>query len=265
MGVRKIVKIDEEKCDGCGLCVPSCAEGAIQIVDGKAKLVSEIYCDGLGACLGDCPLDAITVEEREAADFDEAAVETHLEKIKDAPSADPLPIIATDDPPSMPSAPAGGGCPGSAMRQFGQTEEAPKQGLNQPVMPSQLGHWPIQLKLVPPQAPFLKNADLLICADCVPFTVPDFHYRYLTGRAVLIGCPKLDDLQHYYEKMRDIFTQAQPRSITVLKMEVPCCDGIAQAAVQACREVAPEIPLNVQTIGIKGGVLSDMTPPKQTA
>ncbi len=263
MGVRKIVKIDEEKCDGCGLCVPSCAEGAIQIVNGKAKLVSEVYCDGLGACLGDCPLDAITVEEREAAEFDVAAVETHLAKLGQTPvKNDPLPIMSTDIPPSIPSAPADGGCPGAAMRQFGPPQEAPKQGLNQPVMPSQLGHWPIQLMLVPPQAPFLKNADLLICADCVPFAVPDFHFRYMTGRAVVIGCPKLDDLQHYFEKLKDIFAQAQPRSITVLKMEVPCCNGIAQAAVQACREVAPSIPVNVQTIGIKGGIISDLTPPQ---
>ncbi len=128
---------------------------------------------------------------------------------------------------------------------------------NQSVMPSQLGHWPIQLMLVPPHAPFLKNADLLVCADCVPFTVPDFHFRYLTGRAVLVGCPKLDDLQHYYEKLKAIYQEASPRSITVLKMEVPCCNGIAQAAMQARNETAPQIPIEVHTIGIKGNIECD--------
>jgi len=269
MATRKIVKIDEEKCDGCGLCVPSCAEGAIQIVDGKAKLVSEVYCDGLGACLGDCPLGAITVEEREAEEFDEAAVEKHLETLKATDSGPtPLPIMDADSPSApvplapMPSTPPSGGCPGSTMRQFGSAAGAPNHGMNQPVMPSQLGHWPIQLMLVPPQAPFLKDADLLICADCVPFTVPDFHFRYLTGRTVVVGCPKLDDLELYYQKLKEMFAQAQPRRITVLKMEVPCCHGIAQAAVQACREVAPSIPIEVHTIGIKGGILSEKTPPR---
>jgi len=264
MAVRKIVKIDEEKCDGCGLCVPACAEGAIQLIDGKARLVSEMYCDGLGACLGDCPQGAITVEERDAADYDETAVEKHLSTLKAAEAGPkPLPIMDPDRPRvPMPSPPPSGGCPGSAMRHFGPTTEAPSDGVNQPVMPSQLGHWPIQLMLVPPHAPFLKDADLVICADCVPFAVPDFHFRYLTGRAVVVGCPKLDDLQHYHQKLREIFAQGQPRRITVLKMEVPCCHGIAQAAVQACREVAPTIPIEVHTIGIKGGILSRQTPPK---
>jgi len=140
------------------------------------------------------------------------------------------------------------------MQQFDAPSTARVSSGNQPVMPSQLGHWPIQLMLVPPHAPFLKNADLLICADCVPFTVADFHFRYLTGRAVIVGCPKLDNLQHYFEKLKDIFREAAPRSITILKMEVPCCHGIAQAAVQARNEMAPEVPIEVHTIGIKGEI-----------
>ena len=244
MAVRMIVKIDEEKCDGCGLCVPACAEGAIQVIDGKARLVSETYCDGLGACLGDCPLDAITVEEREASDFDEAAVEQHLKQI--------------EQKAAMPQH-AAPSCPGSAMRQFTQ-QPAAHSASAEPMGPSQLNHWPIQLMLVPPGAPFLKNADLLICADCVPFTVPDFHQRYLAGRALVVGCPKLDDLQFYFEKLKEIFAEASPRKITVLKMEVPCCSGIAQVAIQARNEVIPDTEIDVHTIGIRGGFQCETIP-----
>jgi Fe-S-cluster-containing hydrogenase component 2 len=244
MAVRKIVRIDEEKCDGCGLCVPSCAEGAIQVIDGKARLVSETYCDGLGACLGDCPLGAITVEEREASDFDVAAVEKHLKRI--------------EQKAAMPQH-AAPSCPGSAMRQFGQKSTA-HSSPGESAGPSQLNHWPIQLMLVPPGAPFLKDADLLICADCVPFTVPDFHQRYLAGRALLVGCPKLDDLQFYFEKLKDIFAEASPRKITVLKMEVPCCSGIAQAAIQARNEVIPDTEIDVHTIGIRGDFQCETIP-----
>ncbi|UCC44401.1 MAG: 4Fe-4S binding protein [Candidatus Zixiibacteriota bacterium] len=265
MAVRKIVRIDEELCDGCGDCVPACAEGAIQIIDGKAKLVSDTFCDGLGVCLGECPQNAITIEEREAPEFDEAAVTQHLAKLrKDTQSAS---MIAASHPAKESAAPQCG-CPGSAMQQLNPAANAAppaSQEVSQPVMPSQLGHWPIQLMLVPPQAPFLKNADLLICADCVPFTVPDFHYRYLTGRALVVGCPKLDDLQHYYDKLKSIYQEAAPRSITVLKMEVPCCDGIAQAAVQARNEVAPHIPVEVHTIGVRGGIVDRKTPCESAA
>lgn len=252
MSMRKIVKIDEEKCDGCGLCVPACAEGAIQIIDGKAKLVSEMYCDGLGACLGECPQDAISIEERDAADFDEMAVEMHLASMrKDAPAHTPTPApAAPQEKPVFPS------CPGSSMRRF-VPDVAERQSAGKPEESSMLGHWPVQLMLVPPHAPFLKNAELLICADCVPFTVPDFHSRYLAGRAVLVGCPKLDDLNYYYEKLKAVFAEAAPRKITVLRMEVPCCGGIAQVAVQARNEIAPKTPLEVHTIGIQGGIHSD--------
>jgi Pyruvate/2-oxoacid:ferredoxin oxidoreductase delta subunit len=256
MSLRKIVKIDEEKCDGCGLCVPACAEGAIQIIDGKAKLVSDTYCDGLGACLGECPQDAISIIEREAAEFDEMAVEWHLADMQQDVSAS-----AKDS--SMREEPACPSCAGAAVRQFTPaTNELspdrtgrPSSGKTQEA--SLLGHWPVQLMLVPPHAPFLKNADLLICADCVPFTVPDFHRRYLAGRAVLVGCPKLDDLNFYFDKLKAIFAEAAPRKITVLRMEVPCCGGIAQAALQARNEAAPETPMEVHTIGIQGGIQCD--------
>ena len=259
MAVRRIIRIDEEKCDGCGQCVPACAEGAIKIVDGKARLVSETYCDGLGACLGDCPQGAISVEEREAPDFDEAAVKQHLAKLEQDTRSDQI-LSASHNAKGSDSLPCG--CPGSAMQQLNPTAQAApvsSTDLSQPVMPSQLGHWPVQLMLVPPGAPFLKNADILVCADCVPFAIPDFHSRFLAGRAVLVGCPKLDDLQHYFEKLKRIIAEAAPRRLTVVRMEVPCCGGIAQAIVQARNEIAPDIPVEIHTIGIRGEVRCEKT------
>ena len=238
---RKIIKIDEEKCDGCGLCVTACHEGAIRIVDDKARLVSEVYCDGLGDCLGECPQDAITIEERDAEAFDEKAVEEHLAREAKTESAPPLP-------------PVGGGCPGAALRKLSPMPAA-ATAASAPGA-SGLGNWPVQLMLVPPGAPFLKAADLLICADCVPFAVPDFHSRYLAGKILLVGCPKLDDLQHYEEKLKAIFSEAKPRSITVLKMEVPCCGGIAQVAVAARKVAAPDTSIKVHTVGIQGAEIA---------
>lgn len=267
MAVRKVVKIDEELCDGCGLCVPSCAEGAIRMVDGKAKLVSDVYCDGLGACLGECPQGAISIEEREAARFDEEAVRRHLAGIRQ-PVSPPMAragmaagSMAIGGPPV--AGPGMASCPGSAMRQFApdaRSPGAPSPDAPSPAGPSELGHWPVQLMLVPPPAPFLKNADILVCADCVPFAVPDFHRRYLSGKAVLVGCPKLDDLPYYFEKLKEIIATATPRSLTVLKMEVPCCNGIAQATVLARNQVAPDVSLEVHTIGIGGGTHSEKVP-----
>ena len=236
---RTIINIDEEKCDGCGECVPSCAEGAIQIINGKARLLSENYCDGLGACIGECPQGALTIEVREAPDFDKVAVVHNLAAQR---------IVERNAPVAVHQ-----GCPGAAMRELAH-DDRPVAAAQQPSIPSQLGHWPVQLMLVPPHAPFLKNADLLVCADCVPFAVPDFHSRYLAGRAVLVGCPKLDNLPFYVEKLKAIFAEAKPRRITVLRMEVPCCGGIAQAAIVARNEVAPPIPLTVHTVGIRGAI-----------
>ena len=241
MALRKVVLIDEDLCDGCGECVPSCAEGAIQIINGKARLAGDNLCDGMGACLGDCPLGAITIEEREADEFDERAVEEHLFKLNEI-ERKPQPIALSSS------------CPGSMARQFGAASKSVSEVIPT-ALPSQLNHWPVQLMLVPPHAPFLKGADLLICADCVPFTVPDFHTRYLSNRAVLVGCPKLDDLKFYLDKLKDIFKEAKPSHITVLKMEVPCCNGIAQVATMAHKEICSEIPIEVHTIGIKGVIL----------
>lgn len=238
---RKIVKIDEDKCNGCGICVPSCAEGALKIIDGKVRLISEIFCDGLGACLGECPEDAIIIEEREADEFSEEAVEEHLKK-EAAAAETPKPIQQT-------------GCPGSAMRMFDKETDTTDEPFAS--AQSHLGQWPVQLMLVPPSAPFLKGSDLVICADCVPFAYGDFHRTFLKGKSLLIGCPKLDDLDLYRQKFKDVFSEAKPSSITVLRMEVPCCGGIAFAATEARNEVLPDCPMEIHTIGIKGDAVKE--------
>ena len=256
MALRQIIEIDEELCDGCGDCVTACAEGAIQLIDGKAKLISDIYCDGLGACIGDCHVGAIKIIEREADGFDEEAVAIHLSKIGAAEeppaAARPLNIL---NPIHVGG---GGGCPGSRAQTL---QPAPVVGRGElPVANSQLRHWPIQLHLVPPTAPFFQDADVLLAADCVPFAVPDFHSRYLAGRAVIVGCPKLDDLEHYADKLAVIYREAKPRSITVLKMEVPCCSGIASVALSARDAAAIDVPVRVETIGIRGGTAVERFP-----
>lgn len=245
MSVRTIVKIDEDKCTGCGLCVPACAEGALQIIDGKARLVSEIYCDGLGACLGTCPYDAITIETREADDFDEKAVEEFLENQEK--------VTRKAEKP----APVHQGCPGSLLRTMDRN--VANEAVNAEPVQSLLSHWPVQLRLVPPMAPYLKNADILVCADCVPFALAGFHDRYLADRVVLVGCPKLDDLSYYREKLEDVFREARPHSITVLRMEVPCCSGLSHAAVEAAVASGVGCDVEVHTIGISGEIVNCQT------
>ena len=252
--IRKIVQIDSDKCDGCGLCVPSCAEGAIKIVDGKAVIAADNLCDGLGACLGDCPRDAITIIEREADLFDEAAVEKHLGLTPSTPhAAHPTPGAHTA--PAPPPAPAqGGGCPGSRAASFAPA--AAQTAGSAEARPSQLAHWPVQLTLVPTGAPYFQDADLLITADCVPFAYADYHRDFLSGKAVVVGCPKLDDNNAYLAKLTELFRASRIKSVTVLKMEVPCCGGIAMVAKQALAASGKEIPLNVVTISIRGEVVS---------
>jgi ferredoxin len=247
---RQIVQIDEEKCDGCGQCVPGCEEGAIQIVHGKARLVSDVYCDGLGACLGHCPRGAISLVEREAEEFDEAAVSRHL-----AASRAALPVLE-------PMIAAGGGCPGTRARHL-----RPANGSRRPIAesesdrepetaaPSGLANWPVQLHLVPPTAPYLQNADLLLAADCVPFALADFHRRFLDGRPVLIGCPKLDETGFYVKKLAQIVQTASLRSITVVRLEVPCCMGLTQIARAALEAAQSSCPLREAVVSIQGTVL----------
>ena len=235
---RKIIKIDESKCDGCGLCVPSCAEGAIQIIDGKARLVSEIYCDGLGACLGECPLGAITIEERVAAAFDEKATEEHL-AVKESPAA------------------VFHGCPSERVTQFAPAVSSPQSPVASPQSPSPkstLAHWPIQLTLVPPKAPFLQGADLLLSADCAPFAYANFHQDFLKDHSLLIACPKLDNMEAHVKKLTDILQQSSVKSLTVLHMEVPCCFGLVHMAKQALQASGKDIPFRDVKIGIKGDI-----------
>ena len=241
-GNRKIIKIDEEKCNGCGLCESACAEGAIKVIGGKARLVSESYCDGLGACLGECPEGAIGIEERPAEEFSEEAAKQHLGRLAEHPG---------ESQRELPC-----GCPGSAVRSI-KICEASTIPLQEEKLPSQLASWPVQLMLVPPTAPFLKGAALLVTADCVPFAVPDFHSRYLRGRVALVGCPKLDDIDYYREKLQAIIGRAKPRSITVLRMEVPCCAALAVAVVDARDSAAPDLPVEVHTIGIDGDITTE--------
>lgn len=229
--VRKIVRIDEEKCNGCGECVLSCVEGALKIIDGKARLVSETYCDGLGACLGKCPQDAITIEERAAAEFDEEAVEQFHH------SQQP----AQEEPHA---------CPGSALREFDRQEVDRTEPA--PLLESTLTNWPVQLRLVPPSAPFLKGTDILLAADCAPFAYANFHQDFLKGHALIIACPKLDNFEVHLSKLTEILKAAAPKSLTVLHMEVPCCFGLVHMAEQAIQASGRDILLHDITIGVRG-------------
>lgn len=233
MAKRKIVNIDEEKCTGCGLCIPNCAEGALQIVNGKAKLVKDIYCDGLGACLGHCPEGAISIEEKDAKQFDEEATKKHLEEMKKK-EAKKLPC----------------GCPGTAVKTL-KPREVRGEGLRVRAE-SELTNWPVQLKLIPVDAPYLKNSDLLIAADCVAFSYPDFHQDLLKSKPLIIGCPKLDEGDLYIEKLAQIFKVNDLKSVTVAHMEVPCCFGLNHIVSEAMKMSGRKIPLKEITVGIRG-------------
>ncbi|WP_022669248.1 ATP-binding protein [Desulfospira joergensenii] len=242
--LRKIIEIDEERCDGCGNCVLACAEGAIEIIDGKAKVIADKYCDGLGACIGDCPQDALTIVEREAEDFDEEAVEELLKKKSGN---------KTEAKPS--------GCPSAALKTFptegpGNCQSANKPVLNGPSGESSLGHWPVQISLVPAGAPFLKDADLLIAADCVPVAYPNFHRDLLKGKAVMIGCPKFDDAEAYIEKLAQVFKISGIKSITSAIMEVPCCSALPVIVKKALAKAGVDIPFNEIVVSARGEILS---------
>jgi Fe-S-cluster-containing hydrogenase component 2 len=243
---RKIIQINEELCDGCGQCVPSCAEGAIQVVDGKAKLVADSYCDGLGACLGECPQGALTIIEREADDFDEEAVEAYLNtkdqetKNQELPNIQPVQAF---------------GCPSSQARSFGAPSSGEK-GEGRVDNVSELRHWPIQIRLVPAEAPFLKNAHLLITADCTAVAYPNFHQDLLQGKVVMMGCPKFDPQNEYVQKFADIFRIADIKGITVLAMEVPCCQGLPFIVEKALEVAGKQIPVEKVIISSRGEILS---------
>ena len=249
MAIRKIVNINEDKCNGCGLCVPNCAEGAIKIIDGKAKLLAENLCDGLGACLGECPQGAITITEREADEFDEAAVYVHLDKEQNQS------CHQNEDHGHHQH--AGGGCPGSRAMEINRQDNAQKaaavsSGDIEVKIKPQLSQWPVQLMLVPESAPYFENADLLITADCVPFAYPNYHLDLLKGKKVVVGCPKLDDNGYYVEKLTGIIKNNNIKSVTVAFMEVPCCGGIVRDAETALEMSGKNIPLYGVRVGING-------------
>jgi len=232
--VRKVVRIDEEKCNGCGACVPRCAEGALKVIDGKARLVSEVYCDGLGACLGECPVGAIIIEERAAEEFDEKAVEHHLHEKE--PKEE---ILAC-------------GCSSAQVQELdGRIADLQGQPVHQP---STLRNWPIQLTLVPVLATFLQGADVLLAAHCVAFSCGGFHSDFLKDHALLIACPKLDDIEAHLDKLTQLVAHSGMKSLTVVHMEVPCCSGLVYLAKKAIEASGRKIQLKEITIGVNGEI-----------
>lgn len=242
---RKIIEIDREKCNGCGLCINACHEGALQLVDGKAQLISDVYCDGLGACLPECPTDAIRIIEREADEFSEEAVarmKTEQEKAT---------VVKGETLPC--------GCPGTlakTLREGASTATPVAAPASSVPAASQLRNWPLQIKLVPVTAPYLQGASLLIAADCTAYAFAGLHERFMKGKVTLIGCPKLDDVD-YTQKLTDILTRNDIQKVTVIRMEVPCCAGIAYAVKQALINSGKMIPWQVVTISTDGQIIDE--------
>ncbi len=236
---RNIIEIDEGKCTGCGLCATACAEGAIEIAGGKARIVKETYCDGLGACIGECPEGALTIIEREAEAFDEAAVEERLKEVKIHPVAESLPC----------------GCPSAHVRLIAPREQGVPPSAPGEATPSALSHWPVQIRLVPPAAPFLKGAHLLVAADCTPVAYPDFHRDFLKDRKVLIGCPKFDDTAEQVRKFRDIFASAGIADVTIVIMEVPCCSRLPLMVKEGLAQSGTHVPVEVAVVSAGGEIL----------
>ena len=283
---RKIIKIDDELCTGCGECIPNCPEGAIQLIDEKARIISDIFCDGLGACMGHCPVDAISIEERDAEEYDEKKVmanvakqgenviKAHLEHLRDHDQHEYLqqaidylkennfkvPIEEPAAAECKTEAQLPCGCPGSTVQDL--RKETPENECVEEVKSvsgnvSELQQWPVQFMLVPPHAPFLKNANLLITADCVPVAHPNYHNDLLKGKIVLVGCPKFDKIEYYKDKLVEIIKNNNPKSITVAIMEVPCCGGLNHMVSEAISESGKSIPLKRIMVGVKGDILEE--------
>lgn len=239
--VRKIVEIKEELCNGCGACAKACHEGAIEMVNGKARLIKDDYCDGLGDCLPECPMNAISIIEREAADYDEAAVKARMEAQKAQKAVSPC---------------SGGGCPGSAARMLQHQSFEKVEKVTETTSVSQLQQWPVQIKLMPLRAPYYDNANLLIAADCTAYAYARFHEDFIKNHITVIGCPKLDE-GSYAEKLCEIIKGNNIKSIKIVRMEVPCCGGLEHAAVEALKNSGKMIPWQVVTIGCNGEILEN--------
>jgi len=243
MALRNIVKIDEEKCDGCGNCVIACAEGALEIRDGKARIIKESYCDGLGACIGDCPQDALIIESREAEAFDEAAMEVHLKVLKEKQSQETGRLIEA-------------GCPGSKLVVLQEKQAgAPRENSGDSL--SALQNWPIQIHLLPTNASFFGGADLLVGADCLAFAMGGFHQSLLCGKVLAVGCPKLDDTGLYVNKLAQIFSENDVQSVTVGYMEVPCCAGLVHVVQKAVEASGKAIPVCTTKVNVRGEVVEE--------
>jgi ferredoxin len=284
---RKIITIDADKCDGCGDCLPSCPEGAIQVIEGKARLVSDLCCDGLGACLGHCPQNAITIEERDAAPYDErrvmanlmpqgeAVIRAHLDHLRDHAQTEYLreaeeflsqnrvrqePVSSLLSFRPFPAPIGLGGCPGSRSQAFPTTPAPMRPESAGPTQrqPSRLTHWPIQLHLINPQAPHFRESDLLLVADCVPFALAGFHQDYLNGKTLTIACPKLDEGQDVYvEKLQALVELAGIRSLTVMIMQVPCCGGLLRLARTAVARSTRKLAIRNLVVSLQGAILKD--------
>ncbi len=252
--LRKIIQVDEEKCNGCGLCIPACPEGALQIIDGKAKLVKESFCDGLGACLGECPQGALRIIEAIVDEYDEEGVIAHLKEKSPDLLQKHLDHLKehTQELPQHSSQRGITACPSSQMLHWEKEEKVVEEKVR---LSSELRQWPIQLHLVPPRAPYFEAADLILVADCVPFAYANFHTDFLRGKAIAIGCPKLDDVQAYLNKFTQILTNSNIKSLKIIIMEVPCCSGLVHVALEALKKSGKDIPVEVVVIGIKGSIL----------
>ncbi len=271
--IREIVSIDEDLCNGCGECVPSCAEGAIQIIDGKARLISDALCDGLGACLGHCPQGAINIEHREAPAFDEAAAHRHVAELKSARGKPPWTGNGTSRANPGIDRAAGsthGGCPSARFARLEQSAAGPTgvqasgDAVHGPSGPSELTHWPVQLRLLPPTAPVLRGARLLVAADCVPVAYSGFHSELLRDHAVVIACPKLDDTNGYVEKLAEMIRHSNLAEITVARMEVPCCGGILQTVLAARQLAESDVSVNDVLISIRGDLIAQRQIPAES-
>ena len=266
MAKRKIIKIDTDKCNGCGDCIPNCPEGALQIIDNKARLISDLFCDGLGACIGHCPVGAINVEEREAEKYDERKVmeniikqgpntiKAHLAHLKDHKQHQFLKEaqeVLKEKGIKVPGGDLPCGCPGTQVKQFAAKAATPKADQSAPAA-SELRQWPVQITLIPPSAPYLEGADVLIAADCSAFAYGNFHQDLLRGKVLLVGCPKLDDSGAYQEKMTQIFADNNIKSVTCAHMEVPCCFGLVHITKEAIKSSGKDIPFKDVTITVQG-------------